>query len=173
MKSKEALLLKIKALAERGEGGEADNAAALLEQLMAKYGITEADLDDERREDCEFRYSKPFEDRLLAQVIYMVMGNVTVYHWKNSRKNVKIVACTKAEQLEIEAAFDFYREHLAAGLLRYYHAFIQREGLFPDDTKERIEAPEREADPEEELLYSVLEKHTRHKAIGAGKETHA
>lgn len=168
MTNKETLLLKVKALAERGEGGEATAAAATLERLMKKYGITETDLDDEKRDDCEFRYSKPFEDRLLAQVIYMVMGDVPVYHWKGSRAKVKIVACTKAEKLEIETAFDFYRHHLEDGLNKYYSAFIQREGIFPDSTKKRKDTPARYLTPEEELLISAIQKHDRHKALSDG-----
>ena len=165
MTNKEELLMKVKALAERGEGGEATSAAALLEKLMKKYGVTEADLDDKKRENVEFRYSKPFEDLLLSQVIYMVMGDVPVYHYTKSRAKVKIVDCTKAERLEIEAAFDFYRHHLEAGLMKFYHAFVQREGLFPADSKKRADVPAREPDIEEEMLISALQKHTRHKAL--------
>lgn len=168
MANKEALLMKVKALAERGEGGEATAAAATLERLMKKYGITEADLDDEKREECQFRYSKPFEDRLLSQVIYMVMGDVPIYYLKGSRAKVKILYCTKAEKLEIEAAFDFYRHHLEDGLNKYYSAFIQREGIFPDSTKKRKDTQTRYLTPEEELLISAIQKHDRHKAIGDG-----
>lgn len=173
MTGKEELLMKVKALAERGEGGEATSAAALLEKLMEKYGITAADLDDEKRERVAFRFSKQFEDLLLSQVIYMVMGDVPVYYYTKSRAKVKLVDCTKAEQLEIETAFDFYRRHLEDGLMKFYHAFVQREGIFPTDSKKRADIPAREIDPEEELLISALKKHTRHKAIEAGKEQQA
>lgn len=39
-------LAGVKALAERGEGGERENAAALLEKMMVKHGITNEDLED-------------------------------------------------------------------------------------------------------------------------------
>ena len=61
-------MLKIKALADRGVGGEAETAAALLDRLMDKYGVTEADLSDDVKELHEFRYSKPFEDKLIIQI---------------------------------------------------------------------------------------------------------
>ena len=44
---KTALLKKIRALAEHGVGGEAENAEKLLARMMKKYGISEAELDEE------------------------------------------------------------------------------------------------------------------------------
>lgn len=163
---KEALLRKIRALAERGKGGEAKNAADILSKLMEKYGITEEDLDDQKRKRVEIRYSKPFEDKLLSQVIYMVMGDVPVYKYEKSHKKVRILDCTQSERIEIEAAFDFYRDHLANGLEMYYRAFVQREGIFPTPDKKQAESPEREISEEEIRLTMAIERHDRHKAIG-------
>ena len=72
--AKEELLRKIKALAEHGVDGEAENAAVMLDRLMKKYGVTEADLDDEKVEEFSFRWKYPYEDRLLAQIVFMVIG---------------------------------------------------------------------------------------------------
>ncbi|MBQ3317950.1 MAG: hypothetical protein IJG69_08445 [Spirochaetales bacterium] len=47
MTAKEELLMKLKALAERGESGERENAERMLASLMDKYGITEEQLDAE------------------------------------------------------------------------------------------------------------------------------
>lgn len=44
---KTALLKKIRALAEHGVGGEAENAEKLLARMMKKYGISEAELAEE------------------------------------------------------------------------------------------------------------------------------
>ena len=41
------LLQKIKALAEKGQGGEKINAQKILAQLMEKYNISETELSDE------------------------------------------------------------------------------------------------------------------------------
>ena len=46
---KTALLKKVRALAEHGVGGEAENAEKLLARMMKKYGISEAELDEETR----------------------------------------------------------------------------------------------------------------------------
>lgn len=165
---KEALLLKIKALADRGVGGEAETAAILLDRLMAKYGITEEDLSDEVAEIREFRYSKPFEDKLIDQIAYMVIGKYEAYRYTHSKAKVKLVKCTKAQQIEIEAAFEFYKGHLAEGLQKYFTAFIVAEGIMPDDTKEKDEDA-KGIDPSELLLAAVLDKHERRAAITDGK----
>ena len=74
---RERILQKIKrvqALAERGVAGEQESAAATLDRLMKRYGITEADITEERREWAWFRYTTPIERKLLSQVIYSVTG---------------------------------------------------------------------------------------------------
>lgn len=170
MSDKKELLRKLKALAERGEGGEATTAAAMLAKLMKKYGVSERDLDEQKINQYEFRWSKPFEDLLLGQIIYMVMGDVPTYRYAGSRRKVKLVDCTAVEKIEIEAAFEFYRHHLAKGLKTYYHAFVQREELFPNETKKPDETPKRKVTEEEMILAGALEKHTRHVAITDGSE---
>ena len=65
---------RVQALAERGVAGEQESAAATLDRLMKQYGITEAELEEERREMAWFRYTTPIERKLLSQVIYSVTG---------------------------------------------------------------------------------------------------
>lgn len=57
---KTALLKKVRALAEHGVGGEAENAEKLLARMMKKYGISEEELDEETRVRCKWldRYKK-------------------------------------------------------------------------------------------------------------------
>ena len=74
MSNKAELLKKIKALADRGVDGERESAQTLLARLMEQYGISETDLEEERRETAWFRYSQGTERRLLNQIIYMVTG---------------------------------------------------------------------------------------------------
>lgn len=74
MSNKAELLKKIKALADRGVDGERESAQTLLARLMEQYGISETDLEEERRETAWFRYSQETERRLLNQIIYMVTG---------------------------------------------------------------------------------------------------
>lgn len=167
------LLRKVRALAERGVGGEKDAAAALLERLMQKYGITEDDLVDDLAEDAEFRFKDWIEDRLLHQVIFAVMGDVQIYKYRNSRRKVVIVKCTPAERLEIETAFHFFNAHLKEDFLLFYAAFINKNNIFPaaGKAKEKAPAPER---PRAELfkmaqIMEGLDRHTLHKMIEGGE----
>lgn len=50
MSNKAELLKKIKALADRGVDGERESAQTLLARLMEQYGISETELEEERRE---------------------------------------------------------------------------------------------------------------------------
>ena len=52
---KNNLLRKLRALAERGEPGERENARAILAGLMAKYGVEEADLQDDALDEQQKR----------------------------------------------------------------------------------------------------------------------
>ena len=74
---KTALLKKIRALAERGVGGEAENAEKLLARMMKKYGISEAELDEETRVRHDFTYHGGEEKKILRQVVYKVTGGYT------------------------------------------------------------------------------------------------
>ena len=174
MSKREDILRKLKALSERGEGGEAINAADKLQKLLKQYGMDESDLEDEQQERCVFKAGNgQFDKRLLHQVIYMVMGDVPLYAViRTIRKvpNAVGVDCTKAEQIEIQAAYDFYQRHLNAGLEKYCEAFIQKESLFPDKSKPQVaNAKTIEFDEDMARLYHSIDKHNRNPQLEAGK----
>lgn len=174
MSKREDILRKLKALSERGEGGEAINAADKLQQLLKQYGMDESDLEDEAREQRTIKYGDgQFDKKLIDQVIYMVMGDIdTYYQLRKGRKvpNVLVVECTIAEQIEIQTAYDFYQHHLNVGLDNYYKAFLQREYIFPDESKKHNDhAKPAEFDEEIARLYHSIDKHDRNQQLEAGK----
>lgn len=65
---------KVKALADRGEGGEKESAERTLAALMKRYGITEEDLEDTKATIHWIRYKTDWERRLLGQLAYMHLG---------------------------------------------------------------------------------------------------
>lgn len=65
-----ALLQKLKALAERGVGGEKEGAERKLKQLMAKYGVDQLELEGDQVSRYEIKYRGEFEKRLLSQIVY-------------------------------------------------------------------------------------------------------
>lgn len=105
---------KVKALADRGEGGEKESAERTLAALMKRYGVTEEELEDTRATIHWIRYKTDWERRLLGQLAYMHLGTGHSFgcvgrYTKRPRKEVGI-ECTPAQYIEIEADFAFYSE---------------------------------------------------------------
>ena len=126
---------KVKALADRGEGGEKESAERTLAALMKRYGITEEDLEDTKATIHWIRYKTDWERRLLGQLAYMHLGAGHSFgcvgrYTKRPRKEVG-VECTPAQYIEIEADFAFYSEAMKEEMELFYSAFLQKNGLFP------------------------------------------
>ena len=103
---------KLQTLAERGVGGEKDTAEKMLQKMLEKSGIRSLDeLQSEEYEYTLFSYNGKHERKLLVQCIYKVMtaaGDRRYYRSKGKRQKLGIY-CTKAQKLEIEMEFMFYR----------------------------------------------------------------
>lgn len=131
---KAALLKKIRALAERGVGGEADNAEEILRRLMEKYGVSEDELDEEERRRHDFEYHGKEQEKLLLQVVYKVTGGYAynlVYTASGRKVKTRLGAdCTAAEKVEIEFLFDFYTRLWERERDAFLSAFIQKHRIF-------------------------------------------
>ena len=180
MNRKEELLERIKAvkaLADRGERGEKENAQALLEKLMQKYGVTEADLELEYMETVFFPYHDELERRILIQVIFSVTGKPPFgcVGGGTGRKRKKCGAdCTAAQRLEIEFNHKFFYEAAKKEFEVFLYAFFKKNGIFPPET---VVPPRDIEDLEEEELQTLhraammaetMEHYTPRKAIGDG-----
>ena len=131
---KAALLKKIRALAERGVGGEADNAEEILRRLMEKYGVSEDELDEEERRRHDFEYHGKEQEKLLRQVVYKVTGGYAynlVYRASGRKVKTRLGAdCTAAEKVDIEFLFDFYTRLWERERDAFLSAFIQKHRIF-------------------------------------------
>lgn len=131
---KAALLKKIRALAERGVGGEADNAEEILRRLMEKYGVSEDELDEEERRRHDFEYHGKEQEKLLRQVVYKVTGGYAynlVYRASGRKVKTRLGAdCTADEKVEIEFLFDFYTRLWERERDAFLSAFIQKHRIF-------------------------------------------
>ena len=142
--NKEELIKKVKALAERGEGGEKLNAQKMLAELMKKYNIKEEDIAEDIVKEFTIKIPSVFKSMALAsQIVFSVLGREVdedkgLYTYGN-RRNKAIVRSTSAEFLEIEAKFKFYLHHYKIELERFYGAFVQANELFPPPEKARKE----------------------------------
>lgn len=170
---KTALLKKIKALAERGVGGEAENAEALLARLMKKYDIRDDELDEERRSRHDFEYHGKDEKKILRQVAYKVTSGYAyelVYSASGRKVKTRLgVDCTPAEKLEIEFLFDFYKNLWEREKEAFLSAYIQKHRLFAI----RTDIEPQELSYEESLkmvaLMEGMSNESPLRAIEAGK----
>lgn len=133
-------LKKLQALAERGVGGEKTTAQAMLEKLLAKNGIeTLEELETEEVEYFLFSYKGKHEITLLKQCMYKVIGAAAgreYYRSHGTRQKIGIY-CTKAQKIEIELEFEFYRNVFYEELDNFMCAFIQAQKIFPTDAPRR------------------------------------
>lgn len=132
---KKELLRKLKALADGGVGGEKINAQRKLAALMKKYGIAEEELSAEQQICCEFKYRTETELVLLKQTIYKVTNEISFYgftYTATGRKVARVLGCkcTRAQQIEIEFLFDFYKRTYKKDAELFLQAFIQKHQIF-------------------------------------------
>ena len=170
-------LERVKALAERGVGGEKENAEALLNRLMAKYGISEEDIEDTAERDYFIRYHNFWERKLIVQIAYKHLGNghcCGTVGTQSGRPYKKIcVTCTPAQYFEIEADFEFYKAAWEEELAIFYSAFISKNDIFPP-----LELASPSDDDEIDLvrlekvraIMSGIDRRTRSKALPGSME---
>lgn len=162
--NKEELIRKIKTLAERGFGGEKENAQKILQDLMRKYDIDETDISDEILKNFQFSMPKfPFAGKLAYQVMYSIVGHElgeSRNFWTTDSRKM-LIECTTAEFIEFEAKFKFYSYHFKKELDRFYGAFVQANMIFPPSGKGR-KNDKRSLNEEDRRLLALargLEKH--------------
>lgn len=132
------LAKKLKALAERGVGGEKENAEAMLKSFMLKHGLRMEDIDGEKIDKYFFKIEKTEKalSRLFQQIVARVNKDINVYGNipvktinKYKLKGNFFIECTVAEYVEIEAMYSFYKVLYAAELKVFYSAFVQANDL--------------------------------------------
>lgn len=124
------LAKKLKALADRGVGGEKSNAEIMLLKLLEKHNISENELSQNLVSQHYFnvRLDQSF---LFHQVAYMVLGHTS--YWKTKRKPTRIgLDCTSYQFIEITACFNFYWKEYEKDLKVFRSAFIQKNEILHD-----------------------------------------
>jgi len=125
-------MLKLLALARRGEGGERDNAQRFLDHMLQKHGLTLDDLEDQEQPSSwqKFSYGTSMDRRLLEQVLFKVL-KVDSFKFRQGRMSFE-VCVTKAQHIEVELYYQAYRAELQSVLEHTYVAFVQRNEIFSD-----------------------------------------
>lgn len=151
-------LRKIKALAERGIGGEKETAMRMYEELKARYDIENEEIMLDKVEIHWFSYSTELEEDLLTQIFYKVTGSSSYrcYTGNHSRRKKRGCDCTELEEAEIKLLFSFYKEELQREIRAFMIAFKGSNRLYPDKTArcyEENDRSERELTDEEKRMY--------------------
>jgi hypothetical protein len=165
---------KVQALADRGVDGEKENAARMVERLMAEHDITEEELRDDIIERRWFRYASKdkYARKLMAQVIYTVTGEGSF--WTRGRKAMAGVECTAAQGVEIAAMFEFYYAKFTEDIDMFYAAFLSKNDIYPsndiikDDEEDDDDEPEIDVDRALKIgnMMKGMEKHEFRKQLG-------
>lgn len=132
------LLLRIKALAEQGHGGEAENAKAILEQRLRENGLTLADLEDRQIVTTTATVANQFERRLFHQIagwLEMKSGKIV----RGNRKTRTVWAEGTAEQgADLLSAFAHYRQLWIEEQDLFFAAFIRANDLYGPENRTTV-----------------------------------
>jgi hypothetical protein len=146
-------LKKIKALADRGIGGEKETAQRMYRELLDKYSLTEEDIlkSEENVTRRWFKSEDELSRRLAVQIAYKVTGDNSYWVKTNTKVRTLGFDMTDFEYDEFKFYYNFYINHFRDELDVFYKAFININDLFPDESARCYEDREdnRELTPEE------------------------
>ena len=156
-------LKKIKALADRGVGGEKETAMRMYEELKARYEIEDEEIMLGTVSLHWFGYNGELEENLLKRIFYKVTGSTTyhVYTGKYKRRKKRGCDCTEIEAAEITLLFNFYKEELKRELDTFMIAFYSGNMLYPDESarcyeEDETTRPERTQEEKRELKKAAF-----------------
>lgn len=148
---------KLKALADKGVGGEKLNAEKMLSQLLKKHNLTIEDIEGEKIDHHYFNLKKE-EERLWSQVVKSVNNEISCYG-PFPVKDIKrvglegnyLIDCTVSEYVEIEAKNVIYQRLYKDELNIFYHAFCTANNILVQP-KKSIDISDLEVDEIKTLL---------------------
>jgi hypothetical protein len=135
--------LKIKRLAESGCEGEKITAIKALENLMAKYKLTPADLEEETRTTCYFHTHNSREESILCCIFVKVSGIEfeKIEAWEREGTAGIGLKLTKAQEIEVREWFDVlikaYRIEVRRVMDATQSAFVNKHGIALESKGER------------------------------------
>lgn len=166
-------LNKLKKMRENGEEGERTNAAALIEDIMRRHGISESDLDEEEEEPFWLQVPDMLHYKLLLQTLGLAgkskgsklrfIPELSEKHqWRlrqllkdtvpdNEEYNV-IGFAKRSVFAEGIAIYLMYKDDLAKNLDRFFYAYLYRNDLLLDPDEER----EMSDDEREDIMASIM-----------------
>ena len=148
---------KLLALAERGEGGEADNARRILSRLLTTYGLTLEDLASDKRKRREFAYKLKDERFLFAMIVTNLFGSKSEIFQTatfNTKQKIIYVDLTDIEYIDLSNMWTFFRPLFNRERDRLLSdatsAFIMKHCLFDSDHESK--------ESDEEIDWARMER---------------
>jgi hypothetical protein len=158
------LAKKLKALADKGEDGEKQNAEAMLKRLMQKHGISLTDLEESYKLQHSFKVKKT-DERLFLQIVSSVVGSGFQLYGNKTKPGHLFLFATPAEVIEIESKFNFFKIKYKQAEKLFFKAFVWKNDLVPANA-ETMEANELTEENKKAYLMSMaLDKHIFYKQI--------
>jgi len=161
---------KLKALAERGERGEKINAENKLKALLKKYNISPEELESEIKNNEIIKYKAAYK-QILVQCIVLILGKNAEIFVIKGRRNCFVINCSKAEFIQIQAAYDFFSKHYQKELNIFTQAFIHKNHILPPDAgtinKDNLTTKEKERINRVYNMMDSIEKNTLKKQLNS------
>lgn len=181
-------LKKLKALKERGVGGEAGNAERILHRLCEQYGIDIDNLDDEKRVEHAVVSGCLEYQVILSQIVWTKVDRnpKTVRCLKDaiSKKDRKIldeaynvkgwgvlITCTDSQFTEVMFEWEILKDNYEKRKQAFLRAFLECNDLLLTPTAEDLERQKNSSNEDEQIIreaarYSAfMDKAEIHKAI--------
>lgn len=159
METIKSKILKLQALVERGERGEAANAKRLLDKLLSKYDLTIEYVLAEKEDKKWYKFNarRKWEESLLFQCYYKTMNEDEV-SFKRYRGTISI-ELTAYQYAELSNYYDWNKKQLAKELKQvvedYTDAYILRHNITSDHYDENGEEEKPLTAEEKYRLYRI------------------
>lgn len=133
------LAKKLKALAERGEGGEKTNAVDQLKKLIEKYNLDLEDINSVRLQYRIFAFdiNNELHKKFVRQIISAVIGQKDLYYAGLIHNNWA-VEIDDYQYVEISEKIDYYWPIFNNELDIFYTAFVHKNELTVDVEPDKL-----------------------------------
>lgn len=170
-----ARLRKIKSLADRGEGGEAANAAALLDIIAAEHGIDLDAIDEDIVREHIFKVGVDgWRHKLFCQIVWCRDREMELHSYRSGRRpkgyDAIKLRCTDDLFVEAVAAFEVLSRDYDRQRKAFYRAFLEANDLLLPASDD--DAPSKPlSDAEERLIEDAarlslgIQKSALHKQL--------
>jgi len=139
---------KIKALADKGVGGEKQNAEKILSDFLRKHNIKIEDIEGEEMTDYFFLLNNESSKKLFSQIAKNIRYDMKCYG-EFTKKSIReyslkgnyMATCTVSEFIELKSKINFYSNLYNQELDIFFTAFVTANDLLinpPADKKRDI-----------------------------------